>query len=734
MKLYEVKNDIAKVEYNPADNHLLPSDFLLIEDINQKLIAQIINIETSNDSGNNIADIRLVLCIDKEENLSYYSGSIPSKDSNIIYIQPEEILELIKSSESNLYIGNLSNHQECFVKVPYEFVDDKLYIQSDKKDTTAIIIKNLLTEFNARNKKVIILDFDGTYNSFYDIAKIKLSDNFKLPLNTDAFDTIYENELTDCPIEDKALIQSIILELREYLKTLKDKYIPFTTFKNVVEDELLQNPSSGLMLLRNKLWLYAQDNIFAENKSQFNSLNEEFIKSNVLLIDASKIEEKWYKFIIKTVVSIIKENAYLIISSDDINVDKKDLNFIYNVKNITPIITSSSKNKAIELLKTICNNKLLCKPLDTEDKNNKYSQLLNKLNANEFIIYGESTLYIPLIINLEEFDSKTAEEIIQNDIKKDVDKMLTVSKKIVPNDLSLKNTKPLEITDAEQDEVTDNDLDFLDELNESNDLIIEDNTQETEQKDEKEYDIFNPETEIEQVDNQDKNAAPNPQYEEKQPKELEGDILLHSEEEDIMPIAELPDEEEEETNNIELENISEEIGLEEIENETELQETEKSNKVKDDSKEEETDTQTRESNASSDNQEIDIDDLLDDNDNKSEENLNENNNINKDADNETIIDGIVNNIKTKEVNTEEVKSPAIEEQNKPKVYDTDKPTGVSQNEIPFKVGDRVFHPKHGKGVIEGFTNYSNKILFCQIEFENVGRRILDPMVAGIEKI
>ena len=52
----------------------------------------------------------------------------------------------------------------------------------------------------------------------------------------------------------------------------------------------------------------------------------------------------------------------------------------------------------------------------------------------------------------------------------------------------------------------------------------------------------------------------------------------------------------------------------------------------------------------------------------------------------------------------------------------------------YKIGDKVYHSKHGIGVIEGFANYSNKILFCQIDFENVGRRILDPRVAGIEKV
>ena len=62
MQLFEVKNDIAKIIYNPAENHLLPYDFLLIEDVKQKLIARIINIETSNNQNNdNIAVLKLSL-------------------------------------------------------------------------------------------------------------------------------------------------------------------------------------------------------------------------------------------------------------------------------------------------------------------------------------------------------------------------------------------------------------------------------------------------------------------------------------------------------------------------------------------------------------------------------------------------------------------------------------------------------------------------------------------------
>ena len=103
MQLLEVKNDIAKILYSPTEKQLLLSDFILLEDINQSLICQISEIESSSTDNSNIATVRLSLSINKNSNLTTYNGYIPSKDANVIYISPQEIAQLIKSSKTNLY-------------------------------------------------------------------------------------------------------------------------------------------------------------------------------------------------------------------------------------------------------------------------------------------------------------------------------------------------------------------------------------------------------------------------------------------------------------------------------------------------------------------------------------------------------------------------------------------------------------------------------------------------------
>ena len=738
MQLFEVKNDIAKITYNPAENHLLPADFVLIEDVNQKIIAQILNIEASDISDNNIAFLKLALAIDKDDNLSYYNGYIPSKTAKIIYINPDEILELLKGSNSNIYFGNLSNHSDCFVKLPFNFIDDKVYIQSDRDDKTNIIVQNILYELQSKNKKVILLDFDGRYNSIKSVPRLKITENYKLPLNIDAFNTILEYDITDCPIEDKAVVQSIVLELREYLKSLKDNFIPFTMFKNVVDEEFNSNPISGLMLLRNKLWLYAQENIFAENKNQFDSVNSILENKNLLIIDASSLDEKWYKFIIQTVFKITREFCYLFISLNDVPVDKKSITNLYNKPEIIPVVSTSYEHSYRQYLKSICKNQILCKPSFSIKEEEPYNILLNKINTGEFILLGESTLYLPLVLELLPFDSSTKEEITQNEIKKDVDKLLSSPKKVIPAEAVVPDSipRPMSMEPAaaqtenipaeEKDDFTDSDFDFLDEVNSEN-IKREIQKKETdtnieESLNKNNYNVFEPipeqKPDIESILSSDEIF--DEKEEEKEPElniqnseidnissEENHDILIEPDSSNIEEITSIDDVIQDITSKLPEETIPAEQNTQK---ETEIQQAEPENteelaelpeviQTPEPTEEPETEKNDEEKKEPV----IELED-------------------NDETEQAELTPPPVN----KNINTKN--SPELP------VYETDDSSEISIKDIPFRIGDKVFHPKHGKGVIEGFANYSNKILFCQIEFENVGRRILDPRIAGIEKI
>lgn len=67
------------------------------------------------------------------------------------------------------------------------------------------------------------------------------------------------------------------------------------------------------------------------------------------------------------------------------------------------------------------------------------------------------------------------------------------------------------------------------------------------------------------------------------------------------------------------------------------------------------------------------------------------------------------------------------------VYDAEIPQEDMVESDPIQQGDSVIHAKYGNGVVEKMIKYGSKTLFS-INFENIGRRLLDPTLTEIKKI
>ena len=261
MQLLEVKNDIAKILYSPSEKQLLLADFVLLEDINQSLICQIIGIESSENDNLNIATVRLSLSISKNSNLSTYNGYIPSKDSNVIYISPQEIAQLIKSSKTNLYWGKLSSHSEVPIYLGLNFLRDRAYIRCDSVENASLLNSNIIYNLQFNKKRTVVFDSEGAFRQIAPVSMLTLGKDFKLPLNVQAFEFIASNDLTECSVESRAFIQGILIELEEYAQSLDEKFIPFSLFKKVVDEQARFSSIPELMILRNKILRYEQAGI-----------------------------------------------------------------------------------------------------------------------------------------------------------------------------------------------------------------------------------------------------------------------------------------------------------------------------------------------------------------------------------------------------------------------------------------------------------------------------------------
>ena len=73
-----------------------------------------------------------------------------------------------------------------------------------------------------------------------------------------------------------------------------------------------------------------------------------------------------------------------------------------------------------------------------------------------------------------------------------------------------------------------------------------------------------------------------------------------------------------------------------------------------------------------------------------------------------------------------------EEQPVVPVYPVEDGTNAAE-EGAYAQGDTITHPRYGRGVVEKIIKYGNKTL-CSINFDNVGRRLLDPSISDLTKL
>ena len=182
MKVLEIKNNLVKIAYEAKDNLAL-SGFVIIEDNNNPYVAQVMNIK--GDLNSNFAIVKLLFTFDEEGILKNYNGTAPSVNANVSPLPSNELLEIIPA-ENPIFLGNLAQ-QDVPLKVDKSIFENNLLICSDNMYNTANLLNNMFTQID---EKTIMIDTEGHIDAH---SKIKLGEDFKLPLNYEAIDYFFLN-------------------------------------------------------------------------------------------------------------------------------------------------------------------------------------------------------------------------------------------------------------------------------------------------------------------------------------------------------------------------------------------------------------------------------------------------------------------------------------------------------------------------------------------------------------
>ncbi len=398
MQIIEIKNNLVKVIYNPAEENIVLSGFVIVRDETQAFIGQIVNLEAQN---SNTAIIKLLFTFDAEGVISNYNGSAPAMHSQINIVFAREILELFPA-QNPIYMGEVAQQGDNLV-LDKNIFDQKTVICTEKQEEKDLLINNFVYQLVTQGNKVLLIDTLG--NTDYPEDTLIAGKDFKLPLDYDTINFIYEKGLDDASGETKATIQEVFLEVQNYVKTLPEKFIPFENFKNVVDAQYEELELVELLLLKNKLLKFYDEGIFAQEEVEFKSLQNHISECDLTVLNLSKVDENVQKEMISYAYSKIEEQekpVYILINLDNENSDKKLLKQIYTAKKGISVVSCQYDFKYIKELKQLSKNVMMFAPIQQQNDFGGYNIFLNKLNNKEFVIYGESTHHIPFIIALKE--------------------------------------------------------------------------------------------------------------------------------------------------------------------------------------------------------------------------------------------------------------------------------------------------------------------------------------------
>lgn len=764
MKVLEIKNNLVKISIDD-DEKLVLAGFVVVEDEKTPYVAQVVSLKA--DNGICYAIAKLMFTFDTEGIVKNYDGSIPSLNANVTKLSCPDLLDILPI-ETPLKIGNIAQ-QDFLLNVDSSILNGKLLICSDSAKNSSTIVENFSKQLENRAESSIIFDIDGKYDN---LQKFVFGKDFKLPLNFETINFIYANDLNDVNPTSKAVIQDIFLEVQEYTRTIPDKYIPFDTFIEVVAQQYKESSIPELALLKNKLLKYKEENVFAQSKYEITSLKE-YIKDNYsVVVDISNVDSSLQREIIAYVYTVLDDlNANIIsfVKLNDANSDKKLLKILSQEGKIQTNIICNHNYKYVYELKEKANNLILFVPETTQHDFASYNTFLNKLNHDEFIVYGKSTQMIPLMVELAPLE-------IKKDEKEEVQETSDVLE-IEPSQSSepLEDTVPVTeeidesikvvpVSDFTENEDTYTDLsDDIERKPEEEDYSSIADNKFVEDEDEELKDNFDEELErsinsdviVENqsdmdsivLDQESDELAQSVTDDSLQTEEVREDIIMPDGE--IIEQADIDDtiysenlvtenSENDEEEALESSEFSEQDAVELEESLFEQTPFESKDipqpaKLMPDDNDLNDELIAKVAKDIDDNfiySKIEQDNLEDESDQSSltEDDLNFIDDINHGED--EILEPVTDSMNDfSEDASESFESEQDDSTPIVPVYPADTPVATQS----FEQGDHVSHPKYGEGVVEKMIKYGNKTL-CSINFVNVGRRLLDPAISEISKM
>lgn len=405
MQVIQTINDTIRILFSPVEENFRLLDFLLVQEGENKYLAQIIEIyDDKYDASQNVARVKLFFRVNDQGEVFGYDHFTPSKECEIKKIRREEILTFVNEGREALTIGYDYRNEEP-VDISVEFLKNNAVIFADKIDDANNISAHFADILSRYNKHSVIFDYTGALE-IKDAKKLKIAKDIKLPLDFYSIDYIWEKGLATASLETQAICREIFNEVQTYAKNTPEGFIPFNKFLNVVQIQYKATPITELTVLLNKLKSYQKNNLFADSKKDFESIENSVSKNNITIVDFSELKTSWHKEFCEFIVRNIKQNVFVFLRLNEINTDSSLINFMYDKKRNIHLVPSVSYSFAkMPHIIERAQNYVLLPTLNPRRDFGAANFELSSMSKDECILFGSDTENFIFAIRNDKFEN-----------------------------------------------------------------------------------------------------------------------------------------------------------------------------------------------------------------------------------------------------------------------------------------------------------------------------------------
>jgi len=735
MFIEQVSGQNIKIKFDINEKQLLLGDILKITASGKNgVLAQVKWISNAEKNPNfNIAESKILFTIDSSGKLINWQGNIPSQDFIINKLSAKEVLLCSNTlnSQNPIPVGVLSLYPETEVNLEASFFEKPTVIYCDKQTQKDNILNLLSCELSKTLGNTVLVDFNNNFSDLKISSILEAGKHIKLPFDLKGLELLYNKSLSDVSLETRATVEDIFIEIENYLSSGEVEYIPFSSFRQAVDSVYETNKIPELVLLKNKLLKLQKQGVFADKKQEITSLVEKTRINNLVIVDLSKFPTNWQKdlieFIIDSNTKKYRQKFFLLVDADKINTDKvfiENLCGKANKNGVYPIIITGHESESAVSLTSYAANIIAFAPENTT-KITALKDHLIRLQDNKAVITGKITNNIPLYVNI--YDLEDLEESYSPED----------SKQTSPEIYLFPEGETQEESENAYDEDEENfdyskqfahdkaGIELIENISKLQEEVYVSQKETLSLDEDADFDL-----EQDEIYNINSKNAP-----------------FYDEDEEIYNISEDAEELNEESDDSELEQDKNYDISEEPEEQINSYNAAPKKTSFSDAVEIENNYSSSKKYASG-FSEDDLSSFLDDTDeDKQPSSLADEDfdyNSNEEFKDDSVLDyGNFYDDSEEEQNNDDVD----EEPEKPSVktksagppmpdipiYSTPKKQSKVLSDADFQEGDKVSHEKYGLGVVTKIIG-SNEKRLCSIQFDDVGRRLLDPNLSELKKI